>query len=630
MFSINTELFSPVIKHGITKAPKNSYEYHEWWKEEVRRCNFGYSVGGIKITGRHYWYLNWWRIRGVPKGGGAKRIIPPRFLDTDFEFFWEFEHCVTNGQHMMVAKRRQVGATEKVAALIGHEFTFKPASQSVIVAGEEKYSINALKFVFRGLNQLAGTEFYQQRGPGDDGGYVARYKGEEPNGKGFVWKGRFSEIHALTAKNNPQVVSSKSPSLILFEECGVFKQLMKTYGYVAPSLVDQGKTVGTAIFLGTGGEMDDGTEDFGKMFYNPELHNIRSYENEYAEEENSKRIAYFIPGWKYWKIDDNGNSLKEESIAAIDKERDDAMAANDSQKLLELTIARPKTPDEIFLIVKQNRFPQAKLNYQRSRLLKYRELSAKHERISIEFLYDKQPVQGRPLGSIIGIEWELDKNGVFNIFEFPDMGADKKPRKGNFGGTDSYDKDKAPTSNSKGSTTIFNGYKMQYMARVTERPEIAEMFYEMTAKLCLMYGCNNLIEYSNIRIFDWYEKMGLIHLLKERPDIATANMINSTVDNKYGVDPNSKNTWLNMYSDYMKIHHEKMYDIEQVSKALLWKEDKDYNCDITISSSLAYLHYADEMIYLPTEAEGMSPPKRAEFLYFTSKGGKLSNNFVRN
>ena len=80
----NTKLFSPVIIDGITNAHPLSAEYYKWWQEERKRCIEGYSVAGTKITGTHYMYLNWWKIRGVNKKTKRKELITPRFTDLDY------------------------------------------------------------------------------------------------------------------------------------------------------------------------------------------------------------------------------------------------------------------------------------------------------------------------------------------------------------------------------------------------------------------------------------------------------------------------------------------------------------------------------------------------------------------
>ena len=58
---INTEEFSPEAKGFLknkyfTASPKGTFAYREYWDEQTRRCLEGYEVGGIRITGPHYFY----------------------------------------------------------------------------------------------------------------------------------------------------------------------------------------------------------------------------------------------------------------------------------------------------------------------------------------------------------------------------------------------------------------------------------------------------------------------------------------------------------------------------------------------------------------------------------------------
>ena len=158
---INTKQFSPVIIDGITGAHPKSLEYREWWFEQKRRCLEGYSVGDIKITGDHYWYLNFWKIKGVNQATGRKDLIAPRFIDMDYEFFNVLEQAKKEGKNLCVLKRRQVGFSEKLSAVVGKEFSLFNNSQSIIVAGEDRYSLATMRMVMRGLNSLKDTEFYK-------------------------------------------------------------------------------------------------------------------------------------------------------------------------------------------------------------------------------------------------------------------------------------------------------------------------------------------------------------------------------------------------------------------------------------------------------------------------------------
>ena len=45
---------------SLSKDPPS---YTEYWDEQLKRCREGYEVGGHKITGHHYSYLNFSEIQ---------------------------------------------------------------------------------------------------------------------------------------------------------------------------------------------------------------------------------------------------------------------------------------------------------------------------------------------------------------------------------------------------------------------------------------------------------------------------------------------------------------------------------------------------------------------------------------
>ena len=64
---VNTAYFSETskyyLRHGVyTHAPEGTSEHIEFWDEQEKRCKYGYEVGGVRITGEHYAYLNYGRI----------------------------------------------------------------------------------------------------------------------------------------------------------------------------------------------------------------------------------------------------------------------------------------------------------------------------------------------------------------------------------------------------------------------------------------------------------------------------------------------------------------------------------------------------------------------------------------
>lgn len=631
---VNTEYFSPVIKDGITRAHPRSYEYREWWEEQKKRCIDGYTVAGVRITGDHYWYLNFWKIRGVDIVTNRKTIISPRFLDMDYEFFHTIEKARSLGKNMCVAKRRQTGFSEKCAALIGKEFSLFKASQSIIFAGEERFSQATMRMVMRGLNSLSDTEFFKRKTPNTVDYIQAKYAVIEDGIP--IMKGSMSEIYSMTAKNNPQVGVGKSPSFALFEEAGKFPGLQSCYKYMQPAMEANFVKTGFALMIGTGGEMEAGAAELEQIFYNPGGWDMMSFD--YDDSTYDLRafkqgvsvrnpVCYFVPGWKYSLIDKDGNSLKKDSIDVILEKREEAKTAKNQNAFIQTITQMPLTPDECFMRTGGNRFNIQKLNSQLARVRNDRELANMGERGDLDW------IEG-PHGKPEGVAWRPDENGPFLIFEHPQMDEQSNVYHGLYkASTDSYDKDEAKTSSSKGSSQVFKTFRSAedaisraFVARVTARPKKAEDFYEMSAKLCMYYQAPNLIEWSNIGIFGWYERKGLQAYLKERPRIAYSNIKESKVNNRWGIDPSTKDYWIRAYADYIEDNASKMFDQEQIIAAINYIDKKDYNCDITISSALAIVHELDD-INIDISKKKVA---KQEFFYYTSnKNGGFNQKFYK-
>jgi hypothetical protein len=90
-----------------TKLPYGSRQWIDWWKEEKRRCLEGYEVDDIRITGYHYFYLNYSPILKVVKTGtnetgkskGERIFAFPDFWDGDYDFFHYLDEAENLGKH---------------------------------------------------------------------------------------------------------------------------------------------------------------------------------------------------------------------------------------------------------------------------------------------------------------------------------------------------------------------------------------------------------------------------------------------------------------------------------------------------------------------------------------------------
>jgi hypothetical protein len=659
----NVELFSPVIYDLDNPMPKYNplwevYDnpnikkkklirinypksYLEWWYEQRRRCLEGYTAGGVRISGANYFYLNFWRIKTKARGGG---MIPPRFLDLDKEFFDLIEKARKEDKNLLAVKRRQIGFSEKLAALCALEALLYPSSQTLIVAGLDEYAQTTFNKMIMGIDALsalsqeqAGREFYKRKLKN-----IPEYVkfGFDVAG---VSKGYLSEVFAVTTKDNPQAASGKSPTLVFMEEAGINPLLRRVYNMILPSIQEGGKQNDRiVIIVGTGGEMKKGVADLMDMFYNPKKYNLLSVPNTYEDGAEPNAVCCpFFPAWYYYVMDHDGNSYKDAGIELLMRER--KRVGSNKKDLHTLRTQMPLYPSEAFSTSGISPFNTEKLERQLQKLLT-NDWEEKLQYGKFEEIMEN--------GLLIGVRWIpapegkndiVDHEGDFMypcvIVEHPDRpdGVDTTGYEYMIGagsisslygaGTDSYDKDEANTSDSEGSCVIFKGYNssdktsMLPVFRLTWRPIKKEKFYKQTALACIYYGeCENLIEWSNVSIFDWYKTNSLDHLLKERPEIAYANVKDSKVNNRYGIDPNTKSVWIEHFASYVEDYYDNIYDITMIQRLRDFKS-RDHNCDITISVMLAYENILDDLKKGYDKKEEQIKSKH--FFGFTRRNGRL-------
>lgn len=543
----------------------------------------------LRISGRMYWYLNFWIIFGLSKHGTIKRQIPPRFLDIDFGLFQRVDCMMKRASgHLQETKTRQKGVTHKMASLLGYSFTWLPGSQNIVAGGMSDDAINTFNNVVIGLDNLRNTQFYRQRSKNDLTGYHIRGR----------YSGSF--FMAISCKDNAQAISRFSPSLIVYEEAGKWAKglLSQAREFVDVSLKAEGKQTGFGIVLGTGGDMDMGAADLEKMHYHPQDYNLLRFKNKWEREPVNDYTAHFIPGWQYKIIDEDGNSLKRESLAYMEKEELAAKNKSDKEYYVYQTQNANYAADA-FRISGGLFFGTSIANFCNERkafIMTHREA----QRVKRGWFRWKNGIRRWA----DGVVWEEDINGPFVVSELPrtfrENNKDIVYKNLYKAATDSYDQDEAKTSTSKGSCWIKKGFLNsnesydKYVAGVLVRPEISEggrdTFYEYTVLLCVAYDAINLIEHKNLLIFEWYHRNGFTMFLKERPGMLISKYVkNSQATNVYGIDgafkPHSLKILKDKLSDRMAIEN---IDFLEILEAIVkFRLHKDYNCDITIS--LAYL-----------------------------------------
>lgn len=420
-----------------TNAIEGTVQYNEYWSVQKRRCLEGYEPEingipcGIKITGEHYFYLNFTRIMkyNIDKNTGeeVKKLDFPDFCSMDYYWFLELEKNENPQKYgltskdkkgMICAKARRKGFSFKNAAGALWKYTFFKESYVIIASYLADHAQATMNMVLEMSNFLnENTEFRHARVIDRQDEIKSGYKEKNANGIEII-KGYKSSIKIMTFKNSAFKSAGKSATRMIFEEAGLFENLKMAYTISEPLFRDGDKMIGIPIIFGTGGDMSSATKDFSDMFYNPKQYGLAEYDNIYEKTDINGKCGWFVDEMWYRRseaviedtlydgMDDQGNANRWMAEWNLDLERS-AKRGSDKKAYNALLTQKCKTPSEAFLITEGNIFQTAELYARLSKLKSddtYKYLG------QVGQLVDKE---GR-------VWWEPDLQGVLRpIMEYP-------------------------------------------------------------------------------------------------------------------------------------------------------------------------------------------------------------------
>ena len=326
----------------------------KYWKEQESRCLYGYKIGDDYISGYNYFYWNFSPIQkvvsyvdnnGVVRDERTQAFPDPR--DYDKYFFDYIEDAERNGNHAVVLKSRGQGYSFKGASMLNRNYFLKRNSKSYAFASDKQFltSDGVLTKAWEIMDFIdQNTAWAKRRHYKNTLEHRRASRQENVNGvKTEV--GYKSEIIGVSV-DDPSKVRGKRGQLILYEEAGSFKNLLKSYQISRPSVETGNKTFGIIIVYGcvcagtkvwdkTGKllNIEDLTHDSGILGYSGDTYNIEpiSYLKPPAKKEcyritvsggDTLECSHDHPILAYFKgVDANYNNYKK-GIATFYKAED--------------------------------------------------------------------------------------------------------------------------------------------------------------------------------------------------------------------------------------------------------------------------------------------------------------------
>lgn len=534
---VNTSLFSEAAnaytlslrtkgeaKACYCDAPIGTRVWNEYWDEQDKRCKEGYTVGGVRITGEHYAYLNFGRIKITTGDGKRARKFEgfPIFLDMDYYYYHELEQAQENKEGMIVAKSRRKGFSYKGAFNVVYDYNWVRSSFSIISAFMGDYCQATMNMALDMINFLNRKTDWAKRKLIDTRTHIKSGFKEIVNNI-QTDAGYQSEIMTMSFKDNPFKSIGKSAGRMLFEEAGKWPGLVDAYILSKPLFSDGEIPIGIPIIYGTGGDMESGTQDFCEMFYNPAAYGLRAYKNVWDDNKVGECGWFVADEWfKLPYVDSEGNSKKEQARLANNFNREIVKKSGTKRAYDKTVTQHPNTPAEAFLRVTGNRFPGVDMLARLSRLEADTRISdadfigylAQTEEGKIEWKLDPKlsPIKEFPLKT------DDDTVGCIVIFEHPQLNElDQVPYNRYVAGCDPYSQDQS-TTDSLGSAFVYDRLTKRIVAEYTARPETSNEYYENVRRLISYYNAICLYENQVPGLFQYLEGRNQSYLLMDQPE----------------------------------------------------------------------------------------------------------------
>jgi hypothetical protein len=566
---------------GGTWMPGNLYFYVNFWTILLNKT----ATSKTKTPGKPFlrdleweFFYNWCEARGFSGFKDDKEFTCDREFKGKDNYvpaaeymrrthkkdmgcpLWENE-----AKNFMMMGSRGFGKSYSVAGgVIGHEFLFDgmkeydpsyilnpPSTEIVVAAGDAKYSSDILKKAKFGLDNLPGSmeidnKFYPSP-------FAKQYSGSWMSTKeviaeykkklGGTWKdmGSKSKIKHRTFRDNAFAANGTRPAVMVMEEIGMFSNLKAAHESSVECMKNGSYKFGSCMYLGTGGDMEGGgTVDARDMFYNPDVYDMISFNDEW---EDKGRISYFVPAYRGLNQfkDSEGNTSEEPARKYLEGFREKLKKSKNSRSALDAELQnRPLVPSEVFLTRTGNLFPVADL------LSRLGELEVSNKERNHDYvgdLYmdsDSNKVKWKPNAKLNPIvDYPLRGNdaleGCVVIYEMPYEDSEGVTPYGMYlAGTDPYDHDDATTA-SLGSTLILNKLTNRVVAEYTGRPETANQYYEKVRRLLHFYNAKCLYENERKGMYQYLEFKNQTHLLLDQPEIIKDVVQNSRVNRGKGM-----------------------------------------------------------------------------------------------
>lgn len=535
-----TEARDTFVRTGhYTRFRRNSRSWRAFWKEQFIRCKYGMTSHGYTITGDHYYFLNFYRLKdldNVEEAGMGRQEIFPNFLEGQYEWFHYLKLARKLRMNACMMKARGAGYSEIEASIISNSYNVIKGSINVCTAFAQTQLDKLLEKVWANINWL----YYNTDGgmahlsQAKNSNYLRRASHYEIRDGQKIEVGWGSQIQGIIT-DKPGKLRGDRTDILMFEECGLWPQFTKAYTQ-ADALVGQiGKQWGLRLMGGTGGETGPQMEGLRKMYYEPQLFGVLPYRHNFTKNGEYAITSFFLPAFRTIKelslLDSRGWLDDEDGKAYFNKTRD--LKAQDPEEFTTFCAEYCFDGEEAFSLEGNNKFNKILIAEQLANIRIHKD-SPKPERGTLEYIF-KNGQHSRE--NITGLRWIKNNSGDVQIIEHPiwtqvsydEEGNELKYEKMNglyVAGIDSIDLGMEDTSALTKDPSNFCivikrrqfGLKdPTYVAVYKARPNDVRDAYKTAIKLLQYYNCKANLEATRVSMLSWAREKKYLNYFMYRP-----------------------------------------------------------------------------------------------------------------
>lgn len=620
-----TETRDTFIRTGHYCQYRNgSKAFSDFWREQYKRCKYGMTVNGYTITGDHYYFLNFYRLKdlvNVTEAGSGRGEIFPNFMEGQYEWFHYLKLARIKKMNALMMKARETGYSEIEASILAKSYTVIKGSVNVCAAYAGVQLDKLWEKIDHNLSFLdLNTDGGFSHGRISDTQQLKRAGQFEMRNGTKVPSGWLSQIQKIPA-DDPGKLRGDRTDVLVFEEAGLWPKLTKAF-IQADALVGQvGSQWGIRLIGGTGGSTGAQLEGLRKMYYNPEVFGILPYRHNYTQTGEETISAFFLPCFKSIKdlkmLDSRGFISDAKGKEYFDKIR--ATKATDPEALVTYCAEYCYNAEEAFSLEGDNKFNKVNIAEQ---LTNIRALK-KCPPIETGFLEYKYKDGAHVEQNLDGFKWIPNPNGKIKILEHPLWTLpEKRDEEGNVIwrpperirdlyviGIDGIDIGKSQTSDatkdpSDFCLTVFRRTygtsEPQFVAIYKDRPNDIRECYKIAIKLAQYYNAVINIEATRQSIIPYARERKLLKLFMKRPRATLGDSVRNT-NKQYGTPatPAIIDHQTDLIADYVNDYCYLIWFDEMLDELNRYTDENKRKFDIIASMAMALL--ADE------ELQGIVP-----------------------